>query len=93
MIDKVYCENCNKFVKYTTNKVIDSYVRVDGVGITYDELIDTCSICGRSDCISQKSSDYNIKKAHRAYMRGLLVQKRFKKFFKRFWHDLRRFKF
>jgi hypothetical protein len=93
MQEKIYCENCGKFVTYTTKNIVDTYQREDGMYLTYNEWVDTCDICGNTDCISVNSSNHSITNGHRAYMKELLKRRDFKKFFKHFWHDLRRLKF
>jgi len=92
MEKRIWCENCHEFVTYMTKDIIDT-LEIDYLKITCKQKIDICDKCGGKDCISAKSFDYGIKKAHRAYMRFLLSLGMFKKFFYLFRHDLRRLKF
>jgi len=91
MKNKIWCENCDGFVTYTTKDIIDT-VEIDYLKITCKQKIDICDSCGSKDCISAKSFDYDVKKAHRAYMRFILSLGMFQKFFDLFWYDLRRFR-
>ena len=89
MKNKIWCEHCNEFVTYTTHKIRDT-LEIDYLKVTCKQKIDICDECGNSDCISAKSLNYGVKKAHRAYMRFLLRLGMFKKFFDLFLYDLRR---
>jgi hypothetical protein len=87
MQEKIWCENCNKLVTYKTKNIVDN-IEIDSLIVTCKQKVDICNVCGNDDCISIKSLDYDVKKAHRAYMRLLFQLGMFKKFFRRLWFDI-----